>query len=425
MVDVWLPYGKSDVCVRIPARNLLGSIEPKEVSAAPDAKAEVERALKEPIGSKRLSEIAKPEHKVAIVVDDVTRDAPSDVMLLPVLAELNAAGVKDENVTVIFGCGTHRAVTPEEAVRLLGEEAVKRVKTVSHNCKAEDLVYVGKTNTHGTKVLLNRAFAEADVKVLLGDVGFHYYAGYGGGRKSVMPAISCEETIKHNHAMLLHANAHTGVLVGNPVHEDMTEGARLAKVDFILNVVTNRKDEIVKAFAGDLEQAFNEAVKLVDELYRVTVDRRADIVVVSPGGYPADMNLYQAYKALDNALEVVKRNGVIILVAECAEGHGNQVFYDWMMRLGELNKVEHEIKRNFVLGGHKAFYLLRALKNHQIILVSSLPDYYANGVFKLKTARAVNDALREALKNAGLQARVWAMPQGNFTLPQVKSAEDA
>ena len=425
MVDVWLPYGKSDVCIRVPARNLLGSIEPKEVSGAPDAKAEVERALKEPIGSKRLSEIAKPEHKIAIVVDDATRDAPSDVMLLPVLAELNAAGVKDENVTVVFGCGTHRAVTPEEAVRLLGEEAVKRVKTVSHNCKAEDLVYVGKTNTHGTKVLLNRAFAEADVKVLLGDVGFHYYAGYGGGRKSVMPAISCEETIKHNHAMLLHANAHTGVLVGNPVHEDMTEGARLAKVGFILNVVTNRKDEIVKAFAGDLEQAFNEAVKLVDELYRVTVDRRADVVVVSPGGYPADMNLYQAYKALDNALEVVKRNGVIILVAECAEGHGNQVFYDWMMRLGELNKVENEIKRNFVLGGHKAFYLLRALKNHQIILVSSLPDYYANGVFKLKTARAVNDALREALKNAGLQARVWAMPQGNFTLPQVKSAEDA
>jgi nickel-dependent lactate racemase len=424
MVDVWLPYGKSDVCVRVPARNLLGTIEPKQVSAAPDAKAEIERALKEPIGSKRLSEIAKPEHKVAIVVDDATRDAPSDVMLLPVLAELNAAGVKDENVTVIFGCGTHRAVTPKEAVRLLGEEALKRVKTVSHNCKAEDLVYVGKTNTHGTKVLLNRAFAEADVKVLLGDVGFHYYAGYGGGRKSIMPAISCEETIKHNHAMLLHANAHTGVLIGNPIHEDMTEGARLAKVDFILNVVTNRKDEIVKAFAGDLEQAFNEAVKLVDELYRVQVDRRAEIVVVSPGGFPADMNLYQAYKALDNALEAVKRNGVIILVAECPEGHGNQVFYDWMMRLGELDKVEREIKHNFVLGGHKAYYLLKALKNHQIILVSSLPDYYANGVFKLKTARAVNDALREALKNAGSQARVWAVPQGNFTLPQVKSAEN-
>src|SRR4030067_606582 len=125
MVDVWLPYGKSDVFVRVPARNLLGSIEPKELSAAPDAKAEVERALKEPIGSKRLSEIAKPEHKVAIVVDDATRDAPSDVMLLPVRAELNAAGVKDVNITVIFGCGTHRTVNAEEANRLLGEEGLK------------------------------------------------------------------------------------------------------------------------------------------------------------------------------------------------------------------------------------------------------------------------------------------------------------
>jgi nickel-dependent lactate racemase len=424
MVDVWLPYGKSDVCVRIPARNLLGSIEPKQVAGAADVNAELERALREPIGSKRLSEIAQPEHKVAIVVDDFTRRTPSYVMLPPVLAELNAAGVKDENVTVIFGCGTHRAVKPEEAKRMVGEEVLNRVKTVSHNCKADDLVPIGKTK-HGNSVRVNRVFAEADVKVLVGDVGFHYYAGYGGGRKSVMPAISCKETISHNHAMLLDVNARTGVLEGNPVHEDMTEGARLAKVDFILNVVTNGKGEIVKGFAGDLEQAFLEATRLVDEMYRVTVDRRADIVVVSPGGYPADINLYQAYKALDNALEVVKRGGTVILVAECPEGHGNQVFYDWMTRLEDLKRVEREIKRHFELGGHKAYYLLKALKNHQIILVSSLPDYYANGVFKLKTARAVNDALREALKNGGSQARVWVMPQGNSTLPSVKSAENA
>jgi nickel-dependent lactate racemase len=425
MVDVWFPYGKTDACVRVPARNFLGSIEPKERAGAVDATAEVERALKEPIGAKRLSEIAKAEHKVAIVVDDATRHVPSDVMLLPVLAELNDAGVKDENVTVIFGCGTHRAVKTEEAVKLLGAEVLKRVKAVSHDSKAQDLVYVGTTKTHGNKVYLNRTFAEADVKVLVGDVGFHYYAGYGGGRKSVLPAVSGEETIKHNHALLLHANARTGVLAGNPVHEDMTEAARLAKADFILNVVTNSKGEIVKAFAGDLEQAFLEAVKTVDDMYRVTVDRRADIVVASPGGYPADMDLFQAYKALDNALEVVKRGGVIILVAECAEGHGNQVFYDWMVRFGELRAVEREIKRNFVLGGHKAYYLLKALQNHQVILVSSLPDYYSVNVFKLRTARAVNDALSEALKIVGSNGRVWVMPSGNFTLPEVKSAEEA
>ncbi|MCJ7793941.1 nickel-dependent lactate racemase [Candidatus Bathyarchaeota archaeon] len=424
MVDVWLPYGKTDVCVRVPARNLLGTIEPKERQGAVDAKAEVEQALKEPIGSKRLSEIAKPESKVAIVVDDATRKVPSEVLLLPVLAELNAAGVKDENVTVIFGCGTHRAVKPEEATALVGAEALKRVKAISHDCRAADLVHVGTTKTHGNKVYVNRVFAEADVKVLLGDVGFHYYAGYGGGRKSVLPAVSGEETIKHNHAMLLHANARTGILEDNPVHRDMTEAARLAKVDFIVNVVENKKGEIVKAFAGDLEQAFMEAVKLVDEIYRITVDRRADILVVSAGGHPADMNLYQAYKALDNALDAVKRGGVIILVAECPEGHGNQVFYDWMTRLGDLKNVEREVKRNFVMGGHKAYYLLKALQNHQIILVSSLPDYYATSIFKLKTARAVNDALAEALKIVGSASRVWAMPQGSYTLPIFKAPEE-
>jgi len=426
MVDVWLPYGKTDVCIRVPARNLLGTIEPPDRQGAPDAKAEVERALKTPIpiGSKRLSEIAKPESKVALVVDDSTRKAPSAMMLLPVLAELNLAGVKDENITIIFGCGTHRAVTPEETTAILGPEVIKRIKAVSHDCRATDLVYIGTTKTHGNKVQVNRVFAEADVKVLLGDVGFHYYAGYGGGRKSVLPAVSGEETIKHNHAMLLHSNARTGNLDDNPVHQDMTEAAILAKVDFIVNVVGNKKGEIVKAFAGDLEQAFMEAVKLVDEMYRITLDRRAEILVVSAGGYPADINLYQAYKALDHSLDAVKRGGVIILVAECVEGHGNQVFYDWMTRLSDLKNVEREIKRNFVMGGHKAYYLLKALQNHQIILVSSLPDYYATSIFKLKTARAVNDAFNEALKIAGSASRVWAIPQGSNTLPVFKASEE-
>ncbi len=425
MVDVWLPYGKTDVCVRVPARNLLGTIEPKDKPGVPDSKAEVERALKEPISSKRLSEIAKPESKVAIVVDDATRKAPSEKMLLPVLAELNAAGVKDENVTVIFGCGTHRAVKPEEAQELVGEEAFKRVKTISHCCTDTDLVYLGTTKTHGNKVQVNRVFAQADVKVLLGDVNYHYYAGYGGGRKSVLPAVCGDETIKQNHALMVSANARTGNLEDNPVHIDMTEAARLAKVDFIVNVVENKKGEIVKAFAGDLEAAFLEAVKLVDEMYRVTVDRRADIIVVSAGGHPADISLYQAYKGLDNALDAVKRGGVIILVAECLEGHGNQVFYDWMTRLLDIKNVEREVKRNFVMGGHKAYYLLKALQNHQIILVSSMPDFYATSIFKLKTARAVNDALNEALKIAGSASRVWAMPQGSYTLPVYKAPEEA
>ncbi len=279
---------------------------------------------------------------------------------------------------------------------------------------------MGKTKKHGTKVSLNRVFASADVKILTGDICFHYYAGYGGGRKSVLPAVASEETIRHNHAMLLHPKAKTGILEGNPIHEDMAETAKLAEVDFILNVVMNRKGDIVRALAGDLDTAFHEGTKLVDELYRVQIDRKADIVVVSPGGHPVDLNLFQAYKGVDSALKAVKRGGVIILVAECPEGHGNQVFYDWMTKFKDLKAVKKQIERDFVIGGHKAYYLMQALAKVKIILVSSMPNYYAQNVFGLKTARAVNDALDQAFRITGRKAKVLAMPYGNFTLPEIE-----
>lgn len=420
MVDVWLPYGKTEVCARIPARNFLGRIEPVEKSSVPDSREEIERALKNPVGSKTLNEIVDPEHSVAIVVDDATRPAPTHLMLPPILDELQNIGVKDEKITIIFGCGTHRPVTSEEAANLLGEEVANRIKAVSHDCKAEDQVYIGKTNRHGTEVYLNPLFAEADIKILTGDICFHYYAGYGGGRKSVLPAVAGEETIRHNHIMLLDPKAKTGILDENPVHEDMMEAAKLAEVDFILNVVVNSEGKIVKAFAGDLEKPFYEGTKLVDDMYRIPVDRKADIVVVSPGGHPADVNLFQAYKAVDNALQAVKRGGVIVLVAECPEGHGNQAFYDWMTKFKNVKAVEKEIKRNFVLGGHKAYYLMKALQKVKIILVSSMPDYYAQNVFNLKTARAVNDAMNNAFSIAGKRSKVLAMPHGNFTLPEIQ-----
>ncbi|MFQ6074071.1 MAG: nickel-dependent lactate racemase [Candidatus Bathyarchaeia archaeon] len=423
MVDVWLPYGKTEVCARIPTRNFLGMIESKEKPEVADPRVEVERALNEPIGTKRLSEIAKAGDKAAIVVDDSTRATPSYLMVPPILDELNKAGVKDEDITVIFGCGTHRSVTAEEMKTLVGEETLERVKTVSHDCRAKDLVYVGKTKTLGTKVYVNKVFAEADVKILTGDIGLHYYAGYGGGRKSVLPAISGIETIQHNHAAILHPKARTGILEGNPVHEDMVEAARLAKPDFILNIVTNSQGKLVRAFAGDLEKAHAEGVRLVDEMYKVPIERRAKIVVVSPGGHPFDINLFQAYKGVDCALQAVKRGGVIVWVAECPEGHGNQVFYEWMAKFKELKQMETEIKRRFKIGGHKAYYLLRALQKVRIILVSTLPDYYAANVFKLKTAKAVNDALSSAFNIAGKDAKVWVMPHGNVTLPLVKPAE--
>ena len=424
MVDVWLPYGKTEICARIPTRNYLGNIEPKEKEGVKDPRAEIERALNEPIGTKRLSELAKPDQKVAIVINDQTRSTPSHLIVPPVLDELNKAGVKDSDITIIIGCGIHRPATPEEMKTLLGEKTVQRVKIISHDYRAKDIVYLSRTKTHLTKVYVNKVFDEANLRILTGDIGLHYYAGYTGGRKSVLPAVSGEESIQHNHSMIMHPKARTGVLEGNPIHEDMVEAARMAKADFIVNIVINSRRELVKAYAGDLEQAFYEGVKLVDEMYKVPIERRADIVIVSPGGHPHDIDLYQAYKGLDNALEAVKRGGVIIWAAECPEGHGNEVFYEWMTKYKELKEMETEIKRHFRLGGHKAYYLLKALQRVKVILVSLMPDYYAASVFQLRTARAMNDALRDAFDITGKDGKVWAMPYGNITLPVMKTSDE-
>jgi len=345
------------------------------------------------------------------------------LILPPVIDDLNKAGIPDSDITLVFGCGTHRAPKPEEQNAIIGEDILRRIKTVSHDCKAKDLVYLGRTKTHMNKVYVNRVFAEADFRILTNSVELHYYAGYGGGRKSVLPAVSGEETIQHNHAMLLDPKAKTGVLEGNPVHEDMVEVAKIAKADFIVNAVTNSRNEIVRVFAGDLEQAFLEGVKLVDEMYKVPIERRADIVVVSSGGHPHDIDLYQAHKGLENALEAAKRGGVVVWLAECPDGHGNEIFYDWMTKFRDPKEMETEIKRHFKLGGHKAYYLVKALQRVQIILVSTLPDYHAVGTFRLRTARALNDALRDAFDIAGKDARVWVMPRGSSTLPIIQASE--
>ncbi len=423
MVDAWIPYGKTEVCARIPTRNFLGCIEPKEKEGVLNPKAEIERALNQPIGTLRLSEIAKEGNKVAIVVDDATRATPSHMMIMPLLDELNKAGVKDEDITVIFGCGSHRPVTLQEKEKLIGKEALERVRTISHDYMAEDQVFLGET-AHGTKVKVNKAFADADVKVLTGDLNLHYYAGYGGGRKGVLPAVSSAETIQQNHALLVHPKAISGILEGNPVHQDMMEAAKIAKVDFILNIVINNNKELVRAFAGNLEQAFVEGIKLVDEMYKVPIEKKANIVVVSAGGQPHDLNLYQASKAIQNAMEAVKRRGVIVLAAECPEGHGNEVFAEWMEKFTDLKRLEKEIKKRFIVGGHKAYYVNKALQKVTIILLSVMPDCYTVNTFKMRTASAMNDALRDAFEIAGKNAKVYVMPYGSDTLPEYKAVDE-
>ncbi len=415
MVEMWLPYGNTEAVVRIPDENLLGTIEPVAPSIASDAEAELRRALGSPIGSSALDSLASPNDKVAIVVDDATRRAPSTMMLKEILAVLTKSGVKEQNVTVIVGVGAHRPATSDELTQI-ASSFDGRIRVISHDCNAKDLLHLGETS-RGTTIDLNKDFVEADLKILTGDIELHHCAGYGGGRKSILPAIAGMRSAQQNHALLLDPRARSGVLKGNPISEDMDEAAGLASPDFILNTVLDGKGRIIKAFAGNFQKAFLEGVALVDKTWKVPMQTKADVVIVSAGGKPQDLSLYQSCKALHNSLSALKEGGAVILVAECREGHGNEVFYDWMSRFREADEMEKEIKSRFHLGGHMAYYLAKTIEKTKVYLVSTMPDTYVAGTFKLRPSRTVNAALQSAFRALGKTAKVATMPYGSATLP--------
>jgi len=420
MVEIWLPYGRTEVSVKIPDEGFQGIIESKDESSTSDALLAISRSLEHPVDSKPLDSVVSTGEKVAIVIDDATRPVSTPLLLSPLMTRLSRAGVKTEDVTVIIGTGMHGPPIDEEVAKLLGADLVGKVRVASHDCKSKDLVYVGDTS-RGTKVYLNKEFVRADVRILAGDVELHYFAGYGGGRKSVLPGISGAQTIAHNHALLLHPKARPGILDGNPVNEDMAEAATMARVDFILNVVLNRKNEIIRAFSGNLHKAFISGVQVVDSMCKVPCDARADIAVVSPGGSPRDVNLYQALKAVHHTIGTVNERGAIVLIAECPEGHGNDTFREWMIKFDETRLMEQEIKKRFAIGGHKAYYLTKALEKVKIYLLSTIPDYYVSNVFKLRPSRTANAALQAALRVVGKDSKVVAIPHGATTLPTLPS----
>jgi len=416
MVEAWLPYGRTEVSVKIPDESFQGIIESKDEASVRDPMLEITHALENPIDSEPLASLASAGEKVAVVIDDATRPTPIHLPISPLTTQLSRAGIKIEDITVIVGTGMHRSATGEEIAALVGTELAGQVKIVNHDCKAEDLVHLGDTS-HGTQIYVNKEFAKADVRILTGDVELHYFAGYGGGRKSVLPGISGAQTILQNHALLLHPKAQPGVLDGNPVSEDMAEAADMAKVDFILNVVLNRRNEIVRAFSGNLHKAFMSGVQTVDKICKAPCETKADIAVVSAGGSPRDINLYQALKAVHHTLNLVNEGGAIVLIAECPEGHGNETFREWMIKFDELRRMEQEIKKRFVIGGHKAYHLTKALERVKIYLLSTIPDYYVSNVFKLHPSRTANAALQAALRAVGRDSKVAVIPYGATTLP--------
>jgi nickel-dependent lactate racemase len=421
MVQIQIKYGESEIPYEIPERNLWEIVQTKDeplgISDRDNAKREVGRAISNPLSSRKLNQIIKPDAKVVITQDDHTRGTPGYIILPPLLQELNACGVPDENITLIFACGTHRPVKEEEQKKLVGEEVLERVRHISHNCDASDLIEVGTTSRNNT-IKINALAAKADHIIGTGKCEYHYYAGFSGGRKTILPGICSRAAINWNHAFLIDDKAVTGNLTNNPVHEDMVEAAKMTRTSFIVNIVQNTKKNLLRAFAGDLISAHLKGVNLYDSLYRIKVRGLADIVLVG-AGFPKDIDLYQGHKAIDNAQMIARPGGVVVAALECREGFGNQKFYEWAKNYRSLAELETQIKTNFEMGGHKAYYMAKVQqgKKVKIILVSKMNPKEVKDLFMLEPAKSVADAMDLAYSWVGRDAKVTFMPYGTITLP--------
>jgi nickel-dependent lactate racemase len=374
MTEIQIPYGSKLIDVDIEGKLL--ALEDDRSKANHKNHDVIRHALQNPIGTKRLREIvnARKNAKIIIVVDDHTREAPTEKILDAIIEEIGEKYKKQ--ITLLVACGTHEPPTEEDLKRFLGKHYAQYNLEI-HDCDAKDLVFVGTTN-RGTPVLLNRSYVEAGIKILTGDITLHYYAGFGGGRKSILPGISSRETIKKNHALLVDKRAKTTNTENNPVHLDMSEAASFAPPDCVLNTVADASGNLVDAYAGEMNAVFLKGVEVAKDLFSLEIDHLFDILLVSAGGFPKDRNLYQATKAVENCYRAVVPGGELILVAECREGIGDPYFEDWMNEYATYEAAEEAIKTNFVLGGHKAFYMRKTMKRIRLSIVSELDTHMLN-----------------------------------------------
>lgn len=411
--EIELRYGRGSIKLNVPRASVIAHLHPNAVDRAPDQEAEIERALEHPIGKPALEELARGKKSAAIVVSDITRPLPRQKLLPPVLDRLNRAGIPDAGITVIFGLGTHRPHTLEEQKALLGPAVFSRVRFIDH--RISDCVRLGRTS-RGTPVDVFSEFLKADLRLSIGEVEIHYYAGYTGGAKAVLPGVSSKETVQENHKMMLMPGAASGVAEGNPVREDMEEAAGMADLEFVLNAVLDDSANVIRAFAGDFVQAHRQATKVVDAAYKVRIPAEADIVLVSAGGFPKDINLYQAHKAMENARFAIREGGTVILLAECGEGIGHDVFHQWIEEAAKPQDVIDRLNRQFVFGGHKAVAIARLIKTADVFLVSGMGRAMTEKAF-LRYSPGVDEAFSWAMAKHGPGASIIVMPAGNVTLP--------
>ena len=412
-------YGRAKMTFELPREQILTEVHIQDFPKIENLETAVLEAIRQPIGSKPLREIVQPGQTVAFICNDPTRVANTHLFLPILVKELNDNGIPDQAMRIVFALGTHRLMSHDEMVEAVGADLASRLTMYNSDCQdSAQFDYFGETS-FGTPVYLNKYITEVDHVICTGSIVHHFFSGFGGGRKAVLPGVAAYETIRKNHSLMLDPNAILGKLDGNPVYEDQVEGAKLYPPSFLINVVLDEQKNFLKIFAGDFIAAHLEACKFVDQVYGVPVPELADIVIASCGGYPKDINIYQLQKTMDNAWCAVKPGGVVIILGECEEGSGSKTYEDTMLKFPSPEAVEANLRQNFQIGAHKAYAVTRLMKRADFILVSALDKQLAKQLL-FTAVDSVDEALELAKAKVGNQPKITLMPQGSLTVPLVK-----
>ena len=418
MTKVKIPYSKRFLEIEIPDKNLLAILESKAHDYKVESTQEdiVNKALDNPIGSVKLEELVKGKKNLVLITSDHTRPVPSKVTLPILLRRIRLANPKID-ITILIATGFHRPTTREEMINKFGQEIVDNEVIINH--VSEDyssMVSVGILPSGG-ELLLNKVAMEAELLISEGFIEPHFFAGFSGGRKSVLPGVASAKTVMANHCSEFIASeyARSGVLLNNPIHKDMLYAAKKAKLAFILNVVIDSEKNIINAFAGDSELAHVSGCKFVMELASVKAVK-ADIAISTNGGYPLDQNIYQSVKGMTAAEATCKENGVIIMVSACNDGHGGQSFYDNIANASSPREVLDKVikvGRNDTAPDQWEFQILaRILDKFTVILVSDMCDPDMIKKMHMQHAFTFEEALERAFKIKGKDASISVIPDG-------------
>jgi len=412
-----LKYGKEDIQLPIQDKNIMKILNLKIQKTLLNPENRLKDLLKNPIGCSSLRDliIQKEAQNILIIVNDITRPTPYKIILPPLLDELKQIGIKRKNIIFIIATGIHRNNLQEEIENIFGEDISSTYKFINHNGDDPYLKDLGKLKS-GNELWVDPIISEIDFVITTGVIVPHYFAGFSGGRKSILPGICGRKTIEANHAQMVHHDAQAGNLKGNPVHEEMQEAAEKVGVDFNINVVTNEHHQIIEIVAGELYKSWLKGVEVCKKTYICPIKQKAEVIIASPGGYPKDINVYQAQKSLENAYQAVKTGGTIILLAECSEGYGEATFEKWIEEANTPDDIMKRLKNKFVLGGHKAYAIARAVKEVEIILISSLPRDKVRKLFFIPM-KNISQAIEYVQDKYGEDFQAYILPSGNTVLP--------